>query len=274
MVRGSAIIQVQTQNGASFEVTGVHGADPKRDLAILQVSSAVGQGTIQPTGLSFLVVSNREVLTGERVFAIGSPEGLPGSLSEGLVSAVRDVGGRRVIQTTAAVSPGSSGGPLLDTSGQVVGIVSAQMRNGQNLNFAIPASIIGQVLVAASSAKAAAPSQPAPQADSQAVAAPRSSPESVDELFDRGTAALLKKQYRLASSLFRKVVQMDPSVSGAYFNAALAHMGADESDQAAYVPVNPETAPANDPERAYAQNFLAEYAKTVAEGQSVADAPR
>jgi S1-C subfamily serine protease len=83
---------------------------------------------------------------GQRVFAVGAPQGLELTLSDGIVSSLRDVGeDGRVIQTTAPVSPGSSGGGLFDASGRLVGIVTFQHRYGQNLNFAVPAEWISRM---------------------------------------------------------------------------------------------------------------------------------
>ncbi|HEX6136302.1 MAG TPA: trypsin-like peptidase domain-containing protein [Casimicrobiaceae bacterium] len=83
--------------------------------------------------------------TGQRVYAIGAPAGLELTISEGIVSALRKVDEGTVIQTTAPISPGSSGGGLFDLSGQLVGIMTFQHRYGQNLNFALPADWIGQM---------------------------------------------------------------------------------------------------------------------------------
>jgi Flp pilus assembly protein TadD len=75
---------------------------------------------------------------GERVYAMGAPEGLELTLSEGLVSGLRDDEGVRIIQTTAPVSAGSSGGGLFDAQGQLIGITTFIVAEGQNLNFALP----------------------------------------------------------------------------------------------------------------------------------------
>ncbi|HKU85587.1 MAG TPA: trypsin-like peptidase domain-containing protein, partial [Casimicrobiaceae bacterium] len=83
--------------------------------------------------------------TGQRVYAIGAPQGLELTLSEGIVSALRKVDGGTVIQTTAPISPGSSGGGLFDASGRLVGVMTFQHRYGQNLNFALPADWIPQM---------------------------------------------------------------------------------------------------------------------------------
>jgi hypothetical protein len=83
--------------------------------------------------------------TGQRVYAIGAPQGLELTISEGIVSALRKVDDGTIIQTTAPISPGSSGGGLFDLSGRLVGIMTFQHRYGQNLNFALPADWIGQM---------------------------------------------------------------------------------------------------------------------------------
>lgn len=83
--------------------------------------------------------------TGQRVYAIGAPQGLELTISDGIVSALRRVGDGTVIQTTAPISPGSSGGGLFDLSGRLVGVMTFQHRYGQNLNFALPADWIAQM---------------------------------------------------------------------------------------------------------------------------------
>jgi serine protease Do len=83
-----------------------------------------------------------QLKTGQRVFAIGAPQGFELTISEGIVSSLRPVADGNVIQTTAPISPGSSGGGLFDTSGRLVGIVTFQHKYGQNLNFALPADWI------------------------------------------------------------------------------------------------------------------------------------
>jgi len=82
---------------------------------------------------------------GEPVMAIGSPQGLQGSVTAGVVSAIRDdpfSGGFKVIQTDAAANPGNSGGPLLNSKGQVVGVVTSRLRSSEGLNFAVPINYV------------------------------------------------------------------------------------------------------------------------------------
>ena len=82
------------------------------------------------------------VAVGARVYAIGAPQGLDLTLSDGVVASLRSFEDTKLIQTNAAISPGSSGGGLFDASGRLIGITTFQSRNGQNLNFAVPADWI------------------------------------------------------------------------------------------------------------------------------------
>jgi hypothetical protein len=82
------------------------------------------------------------VSVGDRVYAIGAPKGLELTLTEGLVSSIRETTDGRVIQTSAPISPGSSGGGLFDTHGNLIGITVGGFRGGQNLNFALPGELV------------------------------------------------------------------------------------------------------------------------------------
>jgi Trypsin-like peptidase domain len=130
-------------NGAFFPIKGVLASDPEKDLAIVKVEGK---------NLVFLSITNPDRLqVGDHVVAIGSPLGLEGTVSDGIVSALRDVGTKKWIQTTAPVSHGNSGGPLLDMSGHVIGVVTAGIgaESGQNLNFAVPSSEVKTLLFTA-----------------------------------------------------------------------------------------------------------------------------
>jgi serine protease Do len=76
---------------------------------------------------------------GEKLYSIGAPLGLELTLSDGLLSAKRALSGSHLIQTTAPISPGSSGGGLFDAYGNLVGITTFLLKNSENLNFAIAA---------------------------------------------------------------------------------------------------------------------------------------
>ena len=81
----------------------------------------------------------RNLAVGERVYSIGTPSGLEQTLGEGLISGLREYSGVRLVQTSAPISPGSSGGGLFDASGNLVGVTTFILREAQSLNFAIAA---------------------------------------------------------------------------------------------------------------------------------------
>jgi hypothetical protein len=102
------------------------------DLAIIKLNNI--------KKISALSLGDDElVAVGDKIFAIGNPEGLEGTVSEGIIGGFRKIDEElRLMQITAPISPGSSGGPIINERGQVIGIASASIIIGQNLNFAIP----------------------------------------------------------------------------------------------------------------------------------------
>jgi hypothetical protein len=123
---------------AKYDIGGIVAVDPERDLVLLKIpfSSA-------PT--LFLGISDA-VQVGETVYAVGNPQGLEGTFSQGIVSSIREVGTDKLLQITAPISPGSSGGPILNERGEVIGVSVATFRSGQNLNFAIPSVYLKELL--------------------------------------------------------------------------------------------------------------------------------
>ena len=128
-------VRIGKKSSSSLQ-TRVVGADRKRDLCILEVFSDLDG--VPPAKIG----SVNQLKIGARVYAIGAPRGLELTISEGIVSSLREAGGSKIIQTTAPISPGSSGGGLFDDEGRLVGITTAFVQDGQNLNFALPADWI------------------------------------------------------------------------------------------------------------------------------------
>lgn len=133
VVRGAQRAEIKTLDGKGrfYAVTGLLGTDEEADLALLSVdvpgerSHPVTLGTTMPD-------------EGEKVFVIGNPLRLEGSVSDGIVSAIRDVPNLgKIIQVTVPISHGNSGSPLFNMKGQVVGIVTVKVTNGQNINLAL-----------------------------------------------------------------------------------------------------------------------------------------
>src|SRR5258708_35741947 len=122
---------VKFPEDTAFPVDGVLAADKVRDLAIIKVHGK----TFRTLGLG----DSDDIQVGEEVVAIGNPLSLESTVSNGIISGVRtskELG--KFLQTTAPISPGSSGGPLFNMRGEVVGINTLYLEGGENLNFAIP----------------------------------------------------------------------------------------------------------------------------------------
>lgn len=153
VIEGANFASVETSDGVTMFVEGLTAVNKPQDLALLKVKAQ---------GLACLELGPVErPPVGTRVFAVGHPMGVKNSvLSEGLVSGVGDPlgnGGVPTIQTSAPISPGSSGGPLLNAEGQVVGVTSAihndPRRLSQNLNYAVPTSLVHDLLRSGRSAE-------------------------------------------------------------------------------------------------------------------------
>ena len=114
-------------------------SDWDRDVCTL------ASGTINVPAVS--LGSTRTLKVGAQVYAVGAPQGLELTLSDGLVAALRAVPGGQYVQTTAPISPGSSGGGLFDEEGRLLGLITFYLSEGQNLNFALPVEWIEELPV-------------------------------------------------------------------------------------------------------------------------------
>jgi S1-C subfamily serine protease len=119
---------------AKYDIRGTVALDTEHDLAIISVPD------LRCPALA--IADSGQAATGDEVYAVGNPQGLEGTFSQGIISAIRHIGQDSLLQITAPISPGSSGGPVLDKSGAVVGIAVATFNGGQNLNLAIPSAYL------------------------------------------------------------------------------------------------------------------------------------
>jgi len=138
VIRGAKSLNVKVPRSQPYRVDSVLGYEIDHDVAALQVS-----GSSLPA-LSTETIEEPKV--GDRVVAIGAPLGLESTVSEGIVSALRDAGTMHIIQTTASISPGSSGGPLLNEYGKVIGLTTSTVLNGQSINFVVSARHVSELL--------------------------------------------------------------------------------------------------------------------------------
>ncbi len=147
LIEGSKIVtnahvanagKVFVELGPARIPTTLDKIDPVNDLAILSVAVDM---TPKP-----LLFADKKPSPGDLIFAITNPEGLERTISQGVVSANREVAGRRLLQISTPISHGSSGGPIFNRDGRVIGVAVGMFADGQNLNFAVPIDLLADLL--------------------------------------------------------------------------------------------------------------------------------
>ena len=122
----------------TYKIEGFTVTDEANDLVLLKVTAY---------GIKPLSLGNSDAIKiGETVYAAGNPKGLEGTFSDGIISSRRDRDVKERLQMTAPISPGSSGGPVLNKKGEVIGVSFMSLEGGQNLNFAIPSLYLKTLL--------------------------------------------------------------------------------------------------------------------------------
>lgn len=192
IAEGSSAV-AKLPDGAFYAIDGVVAFDKTRDVAVIRAQ-----------GRNFRVLTlgdSDKVQVGEEVVAIGNPLSLESTVSNGIVSGIRTVEdqGGKFLQVTAPISPGSSGGPLFNMAGEVVGITTMYLKGGENLNFAIPINDAKHLLTDGSRMVSALPNEsestktekhthPEDATPSVPVAAPNSAPSRryYQQLYDSG----------------------------------------------------------------------------------------
>jgi len=194
---------VKTSDGDVYPVKKVLADDREGDLIRISVDT-FGDAT-RPVSIAKIVPE-----VGEHVVVFGSPLGLERTVSDGIISAVREIPGfGRIMQVTAPISPGSSGSPVANMKGEVVGIVSFFVGPGQNLNFAIPGERIVKLT----------PEDGKTLIDWAGVRR-KESAALVVELYASGMHYLLLEDYERAILFFGEVIKKNPNYAKAYFQTA------------------------------------------------------
>lgn len=139
VIRGAEKATVRLAGGDTYDDVRVVDVDARKDLALLKINGA---------RLPVATLGDSDgIEIGHRVYAIGAPKGLDLTISEGIVSGRRDSpGGHKLLQTSAAISSGSSGGGLFDETGRLIGITTSKIVDGENLNFAVPINYVRDIL--------------------------------------------------------------------------------------------------------------------------------
>lgn len=146
VIEGAKMAKVSLSNGDIYDDVEILDTDQRKDIAILKIKAINLQ--------SLSTFDSDKIEIGSTIYTIGAPKGLSGSISSGIISSIRasneiapNLTGFKVIQFTAPVSPGSSGGALLNESGELIGLVFANKPGGQNLNLAIPVNYVSPLTI-------------------------------------------------------------------------------------------------------------------------------
>lgn len=206
VIERSTRAEVHLLDGKKFPVRGVLAVDGEGDLALLQVDV--------PKNLAVPLPIVRAVpQEGESIVVIGNPYGLEGSVSNGIVSAVREISGYgKIIQITASISPGSSGSPVVNMFGQVIGVATLQAAEGQNLNFAVPSDRILQLRI-----------NEVQSFSTHAAETQKNKRSAAERLYSQGLAQLSRDDYNRAVGLFEKAVETDPNYAEAWYQAGYCY---------------------------------------------------
>ena len=192
-----------------YTIEGVNGVDQEHDLAVLQVSAS---------GVQPLSIANSEAIEiGDGVYVAGNPKGLDGTFSDGMISGIRGSSADKRLQMTAPISPGSSGGPVLNNIGEVIGVSVATVEGGQSLNFAIPVNYLGALL------NQFARAQPSLQ-DNQSI--------SAETYYRWGDTMFSLKRYQEAVLRYDQAIYLKPDYTIAYNNRGLAKNYLEQYDAA------------------------------------------
>jgi tetratricopeptide (TPR) repeat protein len=206
VIDGAIRAEVHSSTGNVYQVKGVLAVDAEGDLALLKIDAPANQ--IHP-----LALDRTSPQEGESIVVIGNPFGLEGSVTNGIVSAVRDIPTfGRIIQITAPISPGSSGSPVVNMQGQVIGVATLQITGGQSVNFAIPSERISQLQSASLMSL------------SDLVAATgRNKRAKAVQLFRDGLSFLSKDDCEKALPYFERAVESDNNYAEAWAQAGFCN---------------------------------------------------
>ena len=178
-----------------YKIEGFTATYKYNDLVLLKVSAS---------GINPLPIGNSDaVKIGETVYVAGNPKGLEGTFSDGIISSRHGGHAKGRLQMTAPISPGSSGGPVLNGKGEVIGVSYAILEGGQNLNFAIPSLYLKTLLALSGTVKPLSRGNHA---------------ISAETYFIRGNAKAALGQHVAAISDFDKVIQLKSDQADAYVN--------------------------------------------------------
>ncbi len=199
VVEGAYSATIKTSTGKEYPVQGIVAKDTEADIVKLVVN-------LPDANTTFLNLSVNVPSEGEDIFVIGNPLGLESTVSTGIVSAVRDIPAfGKILQITAPISPGSSGSPVINRKGEVIGIATLIVTKGQNLNFAIPSD---KIIALKETSKTTL---------SESYASLTADPNDAQKLIVKGLIELWQENWSAALTYFQKATEKNLDYAEAWF---------------------------------------------------------
>ncbi|MEW6670071.1 MAG: tetratricopeptide repeat protein [Thermodesulfobacteriota bacterium] len=216
VLKGAYGAEVKTFDGRKHPIELVVAENEDADIIKVRVAMAEKE-------FSWVQLSDQEPVIGERILVVGSPLGLEQTVSEGIVSAVRDlpvIG--KVFQLSAPISPGSSGSPVVNMKGKVIGVVSFQTIMGQNLNFAVAGRGVRELKSA----------EKAQSLSEWTYGFAGKTPRLAEELCKRGFAFSIRGEYKEALNFYKEAAEKSPDDAAAWYGLGACYIGLDDTEAA------------------------------------------
>ncbi len=215
VLEGASRAEIKTAQGKIHSITHILAEDKEGDLVLASVD--IPPGSVQPLKLSDSIPQ-----VGQKIIVIGNPLGLEGTVSDGIVSAVRDIPAfGKIIQISAPISPGSSGSPVVDMKGQVIGIATFGIGEDQEHNFAIPSQRAAKLK----------PSKSITLAEWKKLTGNKNLVWAEKD-YRKGLVYLWSEDYKKALLLFKKAVEKNLNYGDAWFYIGNCNVKLDRYDDA------------------------------------------
>ena len=249
--------EIRTADGSTYRIRTIVAENQETDLIKVSVD-------IPPEKIRWLTVSDEVPPVAEQVVVVGSPMGLEQSVSDGIVSSVREIPGLGTFfQMSAPISPGSSGSPVVNMKGKVVGVASFQFLQGQNLNFAVSSKSIRNLKIKAT----------AQSLSEWTFSSSDQKPRLAAELCRKGYSLSINGQDQKALQYFKLATENDPGSTTAWYGLGYCYAGKNSHNEAiaAYKQAI-KTNPANEMSHYHLGNYyshIGRYDEAIASYQQV-----
>ena len=216
VLAGRFSADIRTADGGTYRVRTIVAENQDNDL--IKVSVDIPQDNVR-----WLQLSDALPLVAQRVVVVGSPMGLEQSVSDGIISSVREIPGLGTFfQMSAPISPGSSGSPVVNMKGKVVGVASFQFLQGQNLNFAISSQSISELKI----------QKTARSVSEWTFSRSKQKPRLAAELCRKGYSFSINGQDQKALQYFKMATENDPSSTNAWYGLGYCYAGKNSHTEA------------------------------------------